>query len=372
MRELINGAEAISRAALDAGCDFFAGYPITPATPILLHMMRELPLRDGIAIQAEDEIAAIGMCIGAVIGGKRALTATSGPGMSLYSENLGLAVMGEVPLVIVDCQRMGPATGAATTTSQGDVQFLRWGTSGGFPLIVLAPANVEACYHCTIDAFQLAERYRIPVIVATDKETVSTFATIDTDRLIPSQTIERHTLPGSDPYRLYDYARPDLVVPLASMEEHIIRFNTSSHDPAGYLTKEPDQLDVLNTHLQEKIYAHQDDIDHYDYVPVEGARTLVISYGIAAGSALKAVQKAAEKGIAVSSLILTSLWPIPERILTEALHDVDTILVVEMNNGQYAREVERLAHMKQTVRRVTSVNGVLIPPETILQSGGVQ
>ena len=146
MREFINGSEAIVRGALDAGCDFFAGYPITPATPILLHIMRELPKAGGVAIQAEDEIAAMGFCIGAVSAGARVMTATSGPGISLYSENIGLAIMAEIPLVIVDCQRMGPATGAATTGAQGDIQFLRWGTSGGFPVIVLCPSSVPDCY----------------------------------------------------------------------------------------------------------------------------------------------------------------------------------------------------------------------------------
>ena len=162
MREFLNGAEAIARGAIDAGCTFFAGYPITPATPILLHMARELPKVGGVAIQAEDEIAAMGFCIGATMAGARALTATSGPGISLYSENIGLAIMGEVPMVIVDCQRMGPATGAATTTAQGDIQFLRWGTSGGYPLIVLCPASVSDCYNLTRKAFDLAERFRLP------------------------------------------------------------------------------------------------------------------------------------------------------------------------------------------------------------------
>ena len=163
-REFIDGNEAIARAALRAGCDFFAGYPITPATSILLHMTRELPKVGGVAIQAEDEIASIGMCIGAAMSGARVMTATSGPGISLYSENIGLAIMGEVPMVIVDVQRMGPATGAATTGAQGDIQFLRWSTSGGFPVIVLAPTNVVDSYNLTLRAFDLAERFRTPGI----------------------------------------------------------------------------------------------------------------------------------------------------------------------------------------------------------------
>ena len=153
MREFIDGNAAVVRGALAANCTFFAGYPITPASGILMTMMRELPARGGIAIQGEDEIASIGMCIGAAMAGARAMTASSGPGISLYSENIGLAMMAEVPLVIVDVQRLGPATGGATTVGQGDVQFVRWGTSGGYPIIALAPSTVAECYSLTIRAF---------------------------------------------------------------------------------------------------------------------------------------------------------------------------------------------------------------------------
>src|SRR5512142_3065783 len=181
MREFMDGAEAITRGALTAGCNFFAGYPITPATPILLRMLRELPKVGGVGIQGEDEIASLGMCIGAAMTGAKAMTATSGPGLSLYSENIGLAIMGEVPLVIVDVMRLGPATGGATTVAQGDVQFLRWGTSGGYPVIVLCPTNLAECYTLTQQCFNLAERLRTPVFLATDKELVATQATVDTE-----------------------------------------------------------------------------------------------------------------------------------------------------------------------------------------------
>ena len=180
MREFIDGAEALARGALDAGCNFFAGYPITPTTPIMLRMLRELPKVGGVGVQGEDEIASIGMCIGAAMTGAKTLTATSGPGISLYSENIGLAIMGEVPLVIVDVMRLGPATGGATTVSQGDVQFLRWVTSGGFPIIALCPSGLADCYTLTQHAFNLAEKFRTPVFIATDKEMMSAQQSIDT------------------------------------------------------------------------------------------------------------------------------------------------------------------------------------------------
>jgi len=179
MIEFLEGNDAVVRAALDAGCTFFAGYPITPATSILTGMMRALPEVGGVAVQCEDEIASIGMCIGAAMTGQKCLTATSGPGMSLYSENLGLAQMGETPLVIVDVQRQGPATGSATKGADGDILFLRWGTSGGLPLIVLSPESVQECYTLTRAAFDLAERYRTPVILASQTEVGLTRERVD-------------------------------------------------------------------------------------------------------------------------------------------------------------------------------------------------
>src|SRR5512139_2207266 len=211
MRELINGAQAIVRGAIDAGCDYFAGYPITPATEILLYMIRELPKVGGVAIQAEDEIASMGFCIGAAMTGKRVMTATSGPGISLYSENIGLAIMGEVPIVIVDVQRMRPATGGETTVAQGDIQFLRWGTSGGYPVIVLSPTNVPECYSLTCKAFDLAERFRVPVFLATDKETVLTLTTVEVDDFIPVPVRARNVVDKGVEFIPYKAAAPDVV-----------------------------------------------------------------------------------------------------------------------------------------------------------------
>ena len=171
-REMVDGAAAIARGALDAGCDYYAGYPITPASGILTHMLRELPKVGGIGFQGEDEISSLGHCIGAAMTGATVFTATSGPGLSLYSENLGLAIMMEVPLVIAISQRLGPSTGAATASAQGDIQFMRWCTSGGYPMIVLSPTNISECYHLTKRAFKLAKRFRAPIFVATDKDKI--------------------------------------------------------------------------------------------------------------------------------------------------------------------------------------------------------
>ena len=180
-RQFMKGNDAIILGALAAGCRSYYGYPITPASPILMMMMRDLPRVGGVAVQGEDEIASIGMCLGAAMAGAKAMTATSGPGISLYSENIGLAIMAEVPLVIVDDQRLGPATGGATTVAQGDIQFVRWGTAGGYPTIVLAPSTVPETYGLTAKAFELAERFRCPVFLLTDKEIAMTLSAVDVD-----------------------------------------------------------------------------------------------------------------------------------------------------------------------------------------------
>ena len=199
MREFTDGSAAIVRGALDAGCTFFAGYPITPASPILMQMMRGLPKVNAVAVMGEDEIASIGMCIGATVAGWRAMTATSRPGLSLYSENIGLAIIGEVPLVIVDVQRLGPATGGATTVGQGDVQFVRWGTAGGYPVIALAPSTVAECYSLTRRAFDLAERFRCPVFFLTDKELNMTTTTVEVDDYEKPPVRERAVLAATEP-----------------------------------------------------------------------------------------------------------------------------------------------------------------------------
>ncbi len=368
MRELIDGNEAIVRAALDAGCDFYAGYPITPATPILIAMSQELPRVGGTAIQTEDEIAAMGFCIGAVLSGARAMTATSGPGISLYSESIGAALMCEVPLVIVDCQRMGPATGGATTVAQGDIQFLQWGTSGGYPQIVLCPSTVAECYELTGKAFTLAERFRMPVLIAADKELVATRVTVESDHMTGTKPPVRHTLPSDQAYHLIPSVDPGSVVPLAHFGgPHLVRTSTSSHDTAGYLIKDEKNMGKLSYHLWEKVNSKRAELEDVSWDRQTGADTLIISYGITAQAAREVVSTARQDGGRVSSLILRSLWPVPEAAIRTALSDIKRILVVELNHGQYRREIERLASAEQQVLGVNRVDGRLITPDQILE-----
>ncbi len=351
MRELITGATAIVRGALAAGCDFFAGYPITPATPILLQMLQELPKRGGLAIQGEDEIASIGLCIGAAAAGHRALTASSGPGLSLYSENIGLALIMELPLVIVDVQRLGPATGGATTVGQGDVQFAHWVTAGGYPLIVLAPSTTVECATLTMDAFALAQRFRSPVLLLTDKELNLTQTTVDWPELHPSGPVE--------------------VVPEAGHQEalgasEVARFTGSSHDEQQLITKDAAAVERLNRRLINKVEAHREELERGRLDLQPEARTLLVSYGTTAGSMMDAMALARAQGKRVSSAVVQSLWPVPERLLRSAADQVERVVVGELNPGLYAREVQSLLSDTEVVS-LRRVDGQLITPEMFIE-----
>lgn len=368
MREFITGADAISRAALDAGCVFFAGYPISPATSILLQMVRTLPRIGGVAIQAEDEISAISMCIGAVMTGARAMTATSGPGISLYSENIGVAIMGEVPLVIVDVQRLGPATGGATTVSQGDVQFLRWGTSGGYPVIVLCPTNVVECYSLTRMAFDFAERFRVPVFLATDKETVMNRSTVDRGSFDQKPVQKRSLAPADVSFTPYSVEQLSDVPPMSPFGgPHLVRFSTSSHNEHGYMSKKTKDIRRLNRHLAAKIEARRDEIALVKADIQTGADTLIVSYGISACSMEESVEIGRSAGMKISALTVYSLWPVPERDILDALAGIKRVVVAELNQGQYRREIERLAGDSLQVVGVHRVDGSLLSPEEILE-----
>lgn len=373
MREFVDGARLIARGAVTARCNFFAGYPITPASPILNHMFRELPIHGGVAIQGEDEIASLGMCIGAAMAGARSMTATSGPGMSLYSENIGLAIMGEVPLVIVNVMRLGPATGGATTVGQGDVQFVRWGTSGGYPIIALCPTNPIECYSLTIRSFQLAERFRCPVFLLTDREVVATMSTFDvvnnpsvlTQQVTGARPDDEHFVP----YRILDLS--DVPSFSAYGGKNLMRFTGSTHDEEGFLTKDPMKVERLNRHLAAKIERHLDEIEAVSADLQDGASTLLVGYGITARSILEATRTIRERGKKVSSLVIHSLWPVPETAIKRALKGIDRALVAELNLGQYKLELERVTGSidhKTEIVGINRVDGELISPQQILEA----
>lgn len=365
MREYIDGATLIARGALRAGCTFFAGYPITPATSILLHMLNELPKVGGVAIQAEDEIASISMCIGAAMAGGRAMTATSGPGISLYSENIGLAIMGEVPLTIVVAMRLGPATGGATTSAQGDIQFIRWGTSGGYPIIALAPSSLAECYLLVQRAFNLAERFRCPTFLVVDKELVLSMGTVNEAAYIDEPRLER-TYSQGEPFLPYHFDPLNAAPPFAPFGgEHVIRFTGSTHDESGMLTKDPEKVSRLNEHLWRKIMDHRDELSFANQELEPGARTLLVAYGTTARAMRQAVAIVRSEGGTASALTLHTLWPVPETLLFRAAQNVERVVIAELNMGQYRRELERVLPEKEIIG-VHRVDGLPITPEQIV------
>jgi 2-oxoglutarate ferredoxin oxidoreductase subunit alpha len=348
MREFINGATAIVRGALAAGCDFFAGYPITPATPILLRMLQLMPGTGGIAIQGEDEISSIGMCIGAGLAGRLPMTATSGPGLSLYSENIGLALMAEIPLVIVDVQRLGPSTGGATTVGQGDVQMARWGTGGGYPLIVLAPSSISDCYELTRQAFDFAVRFQCPVIILTDKEINLTTATV------------------SLPFQDEDDRGETTIKPVPGFGTGAVLHCTgSTHDEFGRITKNPEKILTQNQKLWSKIQDHLEDIERVQVDLQTGADTLFLSFGVTARSMAAAVSICRHQDKRVSSVTVHSLWPIPVAALSKAADQVKRIVIGELNPGLYASEIRCLFPDKDIVS-LRRIDGSMIPPDDFI------
>ncbi len=370
-REFLEGNEAIARGALRAGCDFFAGYPITPASSILHSMLELVPERGGTAIQAEDEIASMGLCIAAAMAGRKAMTATSGPGMSLYSENIGLAQIGETPLVIVNVQRQGPATGSATKGAEGDIQFTRWGTSGGLPVIALSPATVGEAYELTYRAFNLAEQYRTPVFVLTSKEIGVTRESVDLEAIALPPRVERKRVGDNGEYLPHRFGPPAEVPAIADFGgQYIARYTTSTHDQAAYLTAKPAIIQAMIDHYTAKIEQAADDIALVKRDFQDGAETLLISYGITSRSAAVAVREARARGQRVSELVLQTLWPVPEKAIKAAMAGVRRVIVPEMNMGQYRLEIERLAPAGVEVLGVNKMNTTLVSPTEILGAGG--
>jgi 2-oxoglutarate ferredoxin oxidoreductase subunit alpha len=372
-REFLEGNEAIARAAMKARCDFFAGYPITPASSILHHMLELVPRTGGVAIQAEDEIASLGFCIAAAMAGRKVMTATSGPGISLYSENVGLAQIGETPLVIVNVQRQGPATGSATKGAEGDIQFTRWITSGGLPVIALSPATVGEAYELTYRAFNLAERYRTPVFVLTSKEVGVTTESVDLNAIDLPPLVERiRTADDDEEYLPHRFKRLADVPAISDFGgAHIARFTTSTHDQAALLTTQPATIQEMIDHYVAKLDAAADDIALVKRDFQDGANVLVVSYGITSRSVAVAVAEARKRGSRISSLILQTLWPVPEKAIREAMQGIEKIIVPEMNMGQYRLEIERLAPAGVEVLGVNQMNTSLISPAEILRTGGL-
>jgi len=364
---LLQGNEAMVEGALAAGCRFFAGYPITPATEISEMMSWRLPALGGTFIQMEDEIASMGAVIGASLAGDKAMTATSGPGFSLMQENLGFACIAEVPCVIVNVMRGGPSTGLPTHVSQGDVQQARWGTHGDHPMIVLAVSTTRDCFEVTVKAFNLSEKYRTPVIILSDEVVAHTRENI----ILPSpETLEvvDRVQPTMPPEWYIPYEDSPRGVPPMAPFGAGYRYHVTGlvHDVRGFPTERPDEIEPFMNRLFRKIHQHFFDIQMVEEHLTADAEVMVVAYGAVARSAKRAVDDARDRGIKAGLVKLITLWPFPRRLLMPHLKKVRAVLVPELNMGQISREVKRVNQGLTRVEKLNRTDGGLITPDDIM------
>lgn len=362
---MMQGNEAITRGALDAGVRFFAGYPITPSTEIAEIMSVELPKVGGKFLQMEDEIGSLAAVIGASLTGVKAMTATSGPGFSLMQENLGYAYMTEVPCLVVNVMRGGPSTGLPTHPSQGDVMQARWGTHGDHPAIVLAPSSVLDCYVLTVRAINLAERFRTPVILLPDE----VVAHMREDVTLPKKVdvVDREA-PHVPPewYYPYDDSTTD-VGPLAPFGTGF-RFHVTglTHDRAGFATTVPAEVDRAIRNLKRKMDRFRLDIIQVERVHLTDAEVVVAAYGICARSAEAAVLQARAQGYRAGFVNLKTIWPFCFKLMQRVADTAKAIIVPELNLGQLVREFERAVCGRTQVVPISRVDGEAITPRQIL------
>jgi 2-oxoglutarate ferredoxin oxidoreductase subunit alpha len=367
--QLLQGNHASARGALAAGCRFFGGYPITPSSEIAEIMARELPKLGGKFIQMEDEIASIAAVIGASVGGLKAMTATSGPGFSLMQENLGYAVVTEVPCVIVNVMRAGPSTGLPTSPAQGDVMQARWGTHGDHPIIALAPASVPEAFDLTAAAFNFAEKFRTPVLVLMDEVVGHMRERVELPELAPHEIVNRE-MPTVPPEWYEPFGNPPSDVPSLAPFGEGYRYHITGllHDARGFPTSRLDEIQPWLQRLFRKIDRHRDEICMWDEDGIEDARQLIVSYGATARSAQQAIKQArARFGRKVGLLRLKTLWPFPEEALERAAENVQRVIVAEMNMGQIALEVERIVG-RNKVLRVGRADGQMVTPDQIVDA----
>ena len=363
------GDVACAEGAISAGCRFFGGYPITPATEVAERMAARMPQVGGTYIQMEDELASIIAVLGASWGGAKAMTATSGPGFSLMMENLGLGIMTETPCVLVNVQRGGPSTGLPTLVAQGDMMQARWGSHGPYEIIALAPSSPQELFDLTIHAFNLSEKYRTPVLVMTDAEVGHM-----TEKVVipPPEEIEtfprrRPTVPPEE-YLPYE-ADDDLIPPMASAGEGY-RFHITglTHDERGYPGMDAETQERLIYRLVEKIKRNKDDIIQLEEDGLEDAEVVVCSYGIAARTSLWPVELARKEGIKVGVLRLITVWPFPEERIRQLAREVKAFVVPELNYGQIVLEVERCAAGQAETILVGHAGGDIHKPEKVLEA----
>ncbi len=365
VRRFWSGNIAVAEGALAAGVDFYAGYPITPSSEIMEHMARELPKRGGVFLQAEDEIAAIFMLIGASWADARAMTATSGPGFSLMQEGLGMAVMTETPLLVVDVMRVGPGTGQASKAAQGDLMQARWGRHGDQILPVFAPSSVQDCFELTVLAVNTAEKLRTPVVLLSDELLAHTWETVQ----VPAEVerVERRRPQGNEPP--FGSPEPRLPPPMPRLGDgHALLVTGSTHDPWGMRqTSDAQTHRALVERLWQKIWLNRTELSRYEAVGVEEAEVGIVAYGSVGRSAL-AARKLLAGNVRVGVVVLKTVWPLPEEPIVALAEQARAILVPELSLGQLLWDVERIVAGRCPVLHFSKVGGGLpIYPEELAE-----
>ncbi len=364
-----SGDEACAAGAIAAGCRFFAGYPITPATEIAETMSERLPEVGGTYMQMEDEIASMAAVLGASWGGVKSMTATSGPGFSLMMENIGLGAMLETPCVVVDMQRAGPSTGLPTLTGQGDMMQAKWGSHGPYSIIALSPASPQELFDLTIKAFNLAEQYRVPVLVMSEEAIGHMYEKV-TIPPASNITLTQRRKPKVPLKEYLPYAPDaDLVPPMAVAGDGY-RFHVTglTHDERGYPVMTAEAQHKLVRRLIDKIENNRKDIYSFEETSTRDADVVVCSYGISARVASIAVQQAREMGIKVGILRLITVWPFPSEKVKQLAPNVRAFVVPEINQGQIALEVERAAGGCAKTILVPHMGGTVHNPDVILEA----
>lgn len=359
----IHGDAACAEGGLAAGCRFFAGYPITPATEVAERMARRLPQVGGIYIQMEDEIASMAAILGASWGGVKSMTATSGPGFSLMMENIGLGMMTETPCVVVNVQRGGPSTGLPTLVGQADVMQARWGSHGDYGCIALAPASPQECFDLTVDAFNLSEIYRQPVFVLADEVVGHMTEKV----VIPSRhelnIVERgKPLAQREVYLPFDSTGP-MPAPMAvAGQGYHVHVTGLTHDERGYpvITDKVQERNIR--HIVDKIRKNADKIIRVEPVFLDDAEVAVVAYGCTSRVARQAVENLRNKGIKAGLLRLITLWPFPSNVIRQLAKQVKAFIVPEVNYGQMAYEVERTAQGNAEVVLMALMGGSIHTP----------
>jgi len=362
--KLCSGNQMIAYGAVEAGCRFFAGYPITPASGIYKTMIDLLQSRGDVAISAPDEISALAYCVGASMRGFKSMTATSGPGWALMIETAQYALMTETPLVIALVQRLGPSTGGATQGAQGDVLLAEFFTSGGYTIPILCPSTAAECYELTVRAFAWSEKLRTPVIVLSDKEVGMTSEAVDFANLKSDPCPDRIENPPSGNSKMYDFVDPSDVPPFITVGGELkVTATGSAHNKDGVLKKnDTETIEVLH-HLEEKIISRRDELALVTLDGQEGSDSLVISYGITARAAREAVRNCRKKGRKASVLSIQSLFPVPEKKIREALTGISKVFVAEENfGGLYRSRIEYLMKGKE-VLGINKVGSMITPKE---------